>query len=151
VRTGIRVDDQLRTVDPDIYAVGECAEHRGIVYGLAHPGLEQAEAVAALLAGEQRSYQGSAWGLEMKVSGLPVFSTGRVVPEQLTDTDRELVFMGGGAARYCKLVVSRGRLNGALAIGSGFETPRLQQAVMERMRIHPWHRWRFSLNGRLWN
>ena len=45
VRTGIRVDDQLRTVDPDIYAVGECAEHRGVVYGLAWPGQEQAQMV----------------------------------------------------------------------------------------------------------
>ena len=60
VRTGIRVDDQLRTIDPDIYAVGECAEHRGVVYGLADPGLEQAQAVAAVLAGEPRTYAGSA-------------------------------------------------------------------------------------------
>ena len=59
VRTGIRVDDQLRTLDPDIHAVGECAEHRGVVYGMADPGLEQAQIVAAVLAGESRLYQGS--------------------------------------------------------------------------------------------
>lgn len=62
VRSGIRVDDQLRTVDPDIHAVGECAEHRGVVYGLAWPGLEQAQTVAAVLAGEQRVYHGSSAG-----------------------------------------------------------------------------------------
>lgn len=151
VRTGIRVDDQLRTNDADIYAVGECAEHRGVVYGLAWPGLEQADAVAAVLAGQTRSYQGSSSGLDLKVSGLPVFSVGRVAPEQLAPDDRELAYGGSGAAQYCKVVVSRGRLVGALAIGSGFDTRRLQQAVLERVRVHAWNRWRFLLNGRLWS
>ncbi len=55
VRTGIRVDDQLRTNDPDIYAVGECAEHRGVVYGLVDPGLEQAATLTAVLAASRAS------------------------------------------------------------------------------------------------
>jgi nitrite reductase (NADH) large subunit len=151
VRSGIRVDDQLRTLDPDIHAVGECAEHRGVVYGLAWPGLEQAQTVAAVLSGEQRLYQGSSSGLDMKVSGLPVFSAGRVAPEQLGDGDRELAYRGRAAAQYCKVVVTRGRVSGALAIGSGFDTRRLQQAVLERARVHAWQRWRFSLHGSLWN
>ncbi len=151
VRSGIRVDDQLRTVDPDIHAVGECAEHRGVVYGLAWPGREQAQAVAAVLAGEQRIYQGSSSGLDMQISGLPVFSAGRVAPEQLGDGDHELAYQGRGVAQYCKIVLTRGRISGALAIGSGFDTPRLQQAVLERARVHAWQRWRFSLQGRLWN
>lgn len=151
IRTGIRVDDQLRTLDPDIHAVGECAEHRGVVYGLAWPGREQAQVVAAVLAGEQRSYPGSASGLDMRISGLPVFSAGRVAPEQLGDGDHELAYQGRGSARYCKLVLTRGRLRGALAIGSGFDTGRLQQAVLEGARVRVWQRWRFSLHGRLWS
>ncbi len=151
VRTGIRVDDQLRTIDPDVHAVGECAEHRGVVYGLADPGLEQAQAVAAVLAGESRTYEGSAGGVDLKVSGLPVFSAGRVAPEQLGDADRELAYRGSGGAQYCKIVVTRGRLSGALAIGSGFDTQRLQQAVRQRARVPAWRRWRFSLQGRLWD
>jgi len=150
VRTGIRVDDQLRTIDPDIHAVGECAEHRGVVYGLADPGLEQAQTVAAVLAGEPRSYHGSEGGVDLKVSGLPVFSAGRVAPDQLGDGDRELAYRGSGDAQYCKVVLTRGRLSGALAIGSGFDTRRLQQAVRERARVQVWQRWRFSLQGRLW-
>jgi nitrite reductase (NADH) large subunit len=151
VRTGIRVDDQLRTIDPDIHAVGECSEHRGVVYGLAEPGLEQARTVAAVLAGEQRTYQGSSGALDLKVSGLPVFSAGRVTPDQLGDGDRQLSFRGSGTAQYCKVVLTRGRISGALCIGSGFDTRRLQQAVLERTRVHLWHRWRFSLQGALWN
>jgi nitrite reductase (NADH) large subunit len=150
VRTGIRVDDQLRTADPDIHAVGECAEHRGIVYGLAEPGLEQAQAVVGVLAGEPRVYQGSPAGLDLKVSGLSVFSAGRVAPDDLGDGDRELAFRGRGTAQYCKVVVTRGRVSGALAIGAGFDTRALQQAVLARARVRPWHRWRFLMQGRLW-
>jgi nitrite reductase (NADH) large subunit len=151
VRTGIRVDDQLCTIDPDVHAVGECAEHRGVVYGLADPGLEQAQAVAAVLAGESRSYAGSDGGVDLKVSGLPVFSAGRVAPDQLGDADRELAYRGSGSARYCKIIVTRGRMSGALAIGAGFDTSRLQRAVRERARVQPWQRWRFCLQGRLWD
>jgi nitrite reductase (NADH) large subunit len=151
VRTGIRVDDQLRTIDPDIHAIGECAEHRGVVYGLADPGLEQAQTVAAVLAGEPRVYQGSEGGVDLKVFGLPVFSAGRVAADQLGDGDRELAFRGSGEAQYCKVVLTRGRLSGALAIGAGFDTRSLQQAVRERARLRAWQRWRFSLQGRLWN
>ncbi|MET9883531.1 FAD-dependent oxidoreductase [Streptomyces sp. NPDC006430] len=51
VRTGIVVDDLLRTSDPHIHAIGDCAEHAGRVYGLAGPALEQADALAAHLTG----------------------------------------------------------------------------------------------------
>ena len=151
VRTGIRVNDELRTSDPDIYAVGECAEHRGVVYGLAAPGLEQAQTLAALLAGQPCSYRGSSGGLDLKVSGLAVFSVGRVVADQLGDGDRELAYRGRDGAQYCKIVVTRGRVRGALAIGSGFDTRQLQQAVLAAARIYAWQRWRFSLHGRLWS
>ena len=150
VRTGIRVDDQLRTIDPDIHAVGECAEHRGVVYGLAEPGLAQARIVAEVLAGEARTYLGSSGGVDLMVSGLPMFSAGRVAPEQLGSDDRELAYRGSGDRQYCKIVLTRGRITGALAIGSGFDTRRLQQAVLEGARVHAWNRWRFSLHGRLW-
>ncbi|MYR45722.1 FAD-dependent oxidoreductase [Streptomyces sp. SID5910] len=52
VRTGVLVDDELRTGDPHIHAIGDCAEHAGRVYGLAAPALEQAGALAGLLAGD---------------------------------------------------------------------------------------------------
>ncbi|MEU7007274.1 FAD-dependent oxidoreductase [Streptomyces sp. NPDC046332] len=52
VRTGVVVDDQLRTSDPSIHAIGDCAEHAGRVYGLAGPALEQADALADILRAE---------------------------------------------------------------------------------------------------
>ena len=78
-----------------------------------------------------------------------MFSAGRVSPEQLGADDRQLAWRGSDS-RYCKLVVTRGRLSGAVAIGGGFDTQRLQQAVQARARVHAWQRWRFSLRGSLW-
>ncbi|MFD4738473.1 NAD(P)/FAD-dependent oxidoreductase [Streptomyces virginiae] len=59
VRTGIVVDDHLRTGDPHIHAIGDCAEHAGQVYGLAGAALEQADALAAFLTGEPTRYTGT--------------------------------------------------------------------------------------------
>ena len=56
---GIRINDQLQTNDPDIYAVGECAEHRKKVYGLVTPGYEQADVLAYNLNGGKAQYTGS--------------------------------------------------------------------------------------------
>src|SRR5215218_4714357 len=56
VRRGIVVDDQLRTSLPHVLAVGECAEHRGVVHGLVAPILEQARVAAATLAGQAAAY-----------------------------------------------------------------------------------------------
>ncbi|MFE2478132.1 FAD-dependent oxidoreductase [Streptomyces sp. NPDC059389] len=63
VRTGIVVDDRLRTSDPRVHAIGDCAEHDGRVYGLAGPALEQADALAeqlgATTAGAAPGYTGT--------------------------------------------------------------------------------------------
>ncbi|WP_204268551.1 hypothetical protein, partial [Escherichia coli] len=64
--------------DPRIFALGECAEHRGMVYGLVEPAYEQAEVLAKHLAGHEARYAGTALSTSLKVSGLPVFSAGVV-------------------------------------------------------------------------
>lgn len=59
VREGIVVDDELRTSDPYIHALGDCAEHRSTLYGLAGPALEQADVLADVLAGRAARYTGT--------------------------------------------------------------------------------------------
>jgi nitrite reductase (NADH) large subunit len=59
VNRGIVVNDEMQTASPDIYALGECAEHRGTCYGLVEPAYEQARVLARHLAGRPASYQGS--------------------------------------------------------------------------------------------
>ena len=110
---GILVDDTLSTSVEDIYALGECAEHRGQCYGLIEPAYEQAKALAHHLAGLSSSYQGSLSAASLKVSGIPVFSIGTFEGE---DTEA-ILLEDHEAAVYRKLVVRDGRLVGAVLFG----------------------------------
>ena len=110
---GILVDDHLMTSSDGIFALGECAEHRGQCYGLIEPGYEQAKALARHFAGLPCCYEGSVIATSLKVSGIPVFSIGAFDDEQAESIlieDRE-------AAVYRKLVIRDGRLVGAVLFG----------------------------------
>src|SRR5207342_2170767 len=72
VNRGIVVDDHLQTGAADVFAIGECAEHRGICYGLVEPAYEQARVLARHLAGREASYAGSVVATNLKVSGVSV-------------------------------------------------------------------------------
>jgi nitrite reductase (NADH) large subunit len=118
VQRGIVVDDGLETSAPGIYAVGECAEHRGIAYGLVEPAYEQADILARRLARANAIYEGSVLATSLKVSGVPVFSAGDV-----HDETNIIVFNDPGTGSYRKLVVRDDRLMGALLIGDVAEGP----------------------------
>ncbi|MGB8137636.1 MAG: FAD-dependent oxidoreductase, partial [Pseudolabrys sp.] len=111
---GIIVDDHLQTSTPGIYAIGECAEHRGACYGLVEPAYEQASVLAARLAGDDTRYQGSVLATNLKVSGINVFSTGDFLGAPGTEA---IVFSDAGLATYKKLVIANGRLIGAVLFG----------------------------------
>jgi nitrite reductase (NADH) large subunit len=148
VARGICVDDQMRTSDHHVYAVGECAEHRGIVHGLLAPGLEQAAVAAANICGESFSYYGSTTAVRLKVVDLPVFSIGVTAPEDMPEGARARCHEN--EQTYSRLVTHHGRLIGALQIGSETQIGRLQEAVVQQRAIRPWQRLRFALTGRLW-
>lgn len=114
VNRGIVVDDQLRTGHADVFALGECAEHRGTCYGLVEPAYEQARVLADHLAGRSAQYTGSVVSTNLKVSGVSVFSAGDFLGETDTDT---LVFNDERRGTYKKLVVADGRLKGAVLVG----------------------------------
>lgn len=145
---GIVVDDHMRTSAPNVYAVGECAQHRGHVYGLAAPGFEQAAVAARCIAGRYAQYLGSLSATRLKVANWPVFSLGEVGAWQLPDLAREHVHDADGV--YRKLVTVRGRLVGALALGEWDALARVQEAVLTQRRIWPWQALRFSRSGELW-
>ncbi|UOQ93906.1 FAD-dependent oxidoreductase [Halobacillus shinanisalinarum] len=82
---GILVDDFLSTHSPDIYAVGECAEHEGMVYGLVNPLYEQGAVLAKHLCRKSTSgYAGSVLSTQLKISGVDVFSVGQFTAEGST-------------------------------------------------------------------
>src|SRR5690242_1145130 len=114
VHRGIMVDDVLQTSAPDIYALGECAEHRGVCYGLVEPAYEQARVLARHLAGRSASYAGSVVATNLKVSGVSVFSAGDFLG---TDGSEAIMLSDIRRGTYKKLVIADGRLVGAVLIG----------------------------------
>jgi nitrite reductase (NADH) large subunit len=114
VKRGIVVDDQMQTNIPDVYALGECAEHRGVCYGLVEPAYEQARILADTLAGQKACYDGSVTATNLKVSGINVFSAGNFLGEQDTET---LVLTDSQSGIYKKLVIANDCLIGAVLVG----------------------------------
>jgi nitrite reductase (NADH) large subunit len=109
VSRGIVVDDRLRTSLPGVLAVGECAEHRGVVHGLVAPILEQARVAAATILGRDGAYAGSIPSAKLKVAGIDLVAIGAA------EGDGQAVTAGGGV--YRKLVVRDGAAAGAILLG----------------------------------
>lgn len=114
VNRGIVVDDRLRSDIQNVYALGECAEHRGTCYGLVEPAYEQARVLAAHLADGTADYSGSVVATNLKVSGVSVFSAGDFLA---ADNGEILVFNDERRGTYKKLVVADGRLSGVVLVG----------------------------------
>ena len=150
VGRGVRVNDFMQTSDPDIYAVGECAEHDGEVSGLIAPGLEQAAVAAHNVTGTRGRYRGSSVASRLKVLDLPVFSMGAVNEYSRLDLASELVHADPGSGTYRKIVTERGRIIGAIALGSFPEMSRVQEMILQGRLVMPLQRWRFRREGSLW-
>ena len=111
---GILVDDGLATNIDDVFALGECAEHRGVCYGLVEPTYEQARVLASNLAGKAAAYIGSVVATNLKVSGVGVFSAGDFMGGE---SARRIVYSDARMGVYKKLVIENDRLVGAVLIG----------------------------------
>ncbi|HVY97129.1 MAG TPA: nitrite reductase large subunit NirB [Solirubrobacterales bacterium] len=107
---GIVVDDRLRTSVPGVVAVGECAEHRGVVYGLVAPIVEQARVAAdTLLDLPGEDYAGSIQWAKLKVAGIDLVTIG--------EQEGDAAAVDVGPDSYRKLVVSNGCVSGAILLG----------------------------------
>ncbi len=114
VNRGIVVNDRLETDAPGVYALGECAEHRGVCYGLVEPAYEQASVLAQVLAGSAARYEGSTVATNLKVSGVGVFSAGDFAGGEGAEC---IVLNDAARGSYKKLVIRDGRLAGAVLVG----------------------------------
>ncbi|HWC27047.1 MAG TPA: nitrite reductase large subunit NirB, partial [Solirubrobacteraceae bacterium] len=123
VGRGIVVDDAMRTSAPGVWAVGECAQHRDVVYGLVAPIHEQTAVAADALLGRDATYPGSLQWAKLKVMGVDVVSIGSVEGPQ------ETVAADATARSYRKLVLAAGRAAGAILVGDVRGTEDLLQAV----------------------
>lgn len=131
-RRGVVVDDELRTSDPGVFAVGDLAEHDGRIYGLWPAAVEQGAIAAENAVGGRRSYAGTVPVAMLKAVGVDLMSAGRFEPEEgdivivLEDTDRHT---------YRKLVISDGCVVGAILIGLPQDAAEVAAAVKERRNV----------------
>ena len=132
---GIVVTDTMQTVtDPRIYAVGECASHRGVAYGLVAPLFEQAKVCATHLAqfGIGR-YQGSQVSTKLKVTGIDLFSAGDFMGGEGTE---EIVLHDPYGGVYKKLVLKDDRLVGACLYGDTVDGAWYFKLLREGRSVH---------------
>jgi nitrite reductase (NADH) large subunit len=120
---GIVVDDAMRTSIPGVLAVGECAQHRGLVYGLVAPIHDQARVAAATLASVDAAYLGSVPSAKLKVAGIDLVCAGEAVGEH------EAVVTDAAAGIYRKLATRSGRVVGTILLGDTRGSEALVAAV----------------------
>jgi nitrite reductase (NADH) large subunit len=124
INRGIIVNDYMETSDPDIFAVGECVEHRGVCYGLVAPLLEQGKVLAATITGNKEPpYTGTVQAARLKIMGVDVFSAGDW-SEQHAEPVR---FEDRALGIYKKLTVRDGKLIGAILVGDTSDSHRYME------------------------
>jgi nitrite reductase (NADH) large subunit len=129
VERAIVVDNHMRSVDDmNIYVVGECAQHRGKVYGLVAPLWDQAKVFAEHVTGTNRdaAYHGSKLATKLKVMGVELASMGLTEPEH--EFDEVVQFSEAHRGTYKKLIVREGRLVGGILMGDISKAAYLMQA-----------------------
>ena len=114
VERGITVDDQMRTSDPSIFALGECVEHHQQLFGLVAPLYDQAKVLAATLMAEDAAFQPVQTATKLKVTGCDLFSAGDFADGPGRE---DIVFRDPGRGIYKRLVLEGDRLVGAVMYG----------------------------------
>ncbi|HYF26753.1 MAG TPA: nitrite reductase large subunit NirB [Baekduia sp.] len=124
VERGIVVDDRMVTSHPAVLAVGECAQHRGVVHGIVAPINDQAQVAARTLTGEDAAYEGSIPTAKLKVMGVDLVTAGAA------EGEREVVVADAAAGTYRKLVTDpAGTVLGAVLLGDARGAELLMDAV----------------------
>ena len=117
VNRGVLVDDAMRTEDPAIWAIGECAEHAGQCVGLVAPSYAQAEVAAAGILGKDARYIPVSDATALKVAGAGVWSAGEI------DGTDPIVLSDAESGQYRRLLVRDDRLVGAVLYGETTDAP----------------------------
>jgi nitrite reductase (NADH) large subunit len=150
VGRGIRVDDSMQTSDRDIYAIGECAEHRGKIYGVVKPGYEQAKVAAFSLSGKKSNYTGSLSATQIKVIDVPVLSMGDIDKTTVISNKQEYVYISPGEKIYRKIIVKNHKIAGVIAIGKWNQQERVREGILNKRFIWFWNLKQFVKTGSIW-
>lgn len=144
---GIVVDDHLTTSDPRIFAVGECAVHRGMTYGLAFPGYKMVDNLVDNLVGGTATFQGADLSAKLKLMGITVASLGEHDEREVPNTTVNS-FLAHGS--YRKVVMRDGRIVGAITVGDWENLDRVREAIEQPRVVSFWDMRRFRSTGNLW-
>ncbi|WNZ55319.1 FAD-dependent oxidoreductase [Microbulbifer sp. JMSA003] len=142
-KRGIVVNEWMQTSDPDIYAVGECAEFDKKVYQLVRPGYEQAESCCSHIrrnhSGKSLSqpYSGTYTDIQLKIAHIPCGIMGEVTPENLNQQEgvESHVYRNRFKGIYRRLFIKGEYIVGAIYIGSWDEANELRQTVAQEQKI----------------
>jgi assimilatory nitrate reductase electron transfer subunit len=120
VDRGIVVDDQLRTSDPRVHAIGDCAQHPGTVSGLVQPAWDQAAVLADRLTGANPAsrYRGTSVVTRLKARDVDLAALGDVHTDVDCPDSEVLCFQEPSRGRYAKLVLRDDRVTGAIVLGA---------------------------------
>ncbi len=133
ISRGIIVNDYLETEIPNIFAVGECAEHRGLVYGLVAPLYQQGEVLAKRICGvETDGYRGTILSTQLKVSGVDVFSAGKINED---DNSKVSIMHDDLRGVYQKIIFEEGKLAGAVLFGDTRDGNKLLNYIKKGLSI----------------
>lgn len=134
VNRGILVGDDMRTSDPHIYAVGECIEHNGQVFGLVAPIWEQAKVCGARLAGDEAAvYVPPPVFTSLKITGIDVFSAGALAAAE--ETDDEITLHDAKRGVYKKVVLRDDKVVGTVLYGSVADGPWYVQLMRDKTDV----------------
>ena len=134
VNRGIVVDDSMRTSDRNIYAVGECAEHNGMTYGLVAPLYEQGKVLAAAITGnEDARYEGAVPAAKLKIMGVDVFSAGDFT--EVSGETEVVKYEDPSLGIYKKLTLSKNRLQGVILVGDATDSHRYAEWLRNKTDI----------------
>lgn len=127
VNRGIIVNDYMETRIPNIFAVGECAEHREMVYGLVAPLYEQGKVLAKRICElDSKAYEGSVLSTKLKISGVDVFSAGEIFEDEQAKSIKEFNEWNG---TYKKVMIRNGKISGAVLFGDTMESNTLLSMI----------------------
>ncbi|MBV7530299.1 nitrite reductase large subunit NirB [Chitinophaga sp. sic0106] len=134
-RGGIIVNNQMQTSDPEIFAIGECALHNQMIYGLVAPGYDMAAVAAATILGEEKAFTGFDMSTKLKLIGVDVASFGDPFP--LPHTCHSIVFEDRFTGVYKRLNITPDgtRLLGGILIGDAADYNMLLQTTKNSMPL----------------
>jgi len=144
---GVIVNDHMQSSNPNVYAIGECAEHDGNVYGFVAPALEQASVAAYHIANpnSEFEYTHSIAATHLKVLDLPIVSIG-----DLTFYNYKLVYENEKKGTYRKLYLHNNKVVAAIGVGEWQEANLLQDEIKKKKTLYMWERLSFVKTGSIY-